>query len=118
MQPRLRYVNSSYGAPMGRRNLYPLHNTPMRLRLSHLPLDSGGYDSGGAYWGLRRPVLRRAMCTPIGYAHPVERIFQQTPRIYYCFDNVGTVEMFIEAFDREHAKQQILEDYPHVTFYR
>lgn len=44
-------VNSRYGAPMGRSES-PLGETPKGIRLFKVRLDSGGYDDGGAYWGL------------------------------------------------------------------
>lgn len=44
--------NCKYGAPMGRRTWGVLeHDEEMKLYLFHVPLDSGGYDRGGAYWG-------------------------------------------------------------------
>lgn len=48
-------VNSQYGAPMGRQG----HGLPCHtegegrtIRLFRVRLDSGGYDDGGAYWGI------------------------------------------------------------------
>lgn len=53
---RLGNVHSSYGAPMGRRDSASLETcVPRFVRLQRVRLDAGGYDSGGAYWGLRRP---------------------------------------------------------------
>lgn len=51
-------VSSARGAPMGRRNAADLDTGPRRVRLFAVRLDSGGYDDGGAYWGIRRPGLR------------------------------------------------------------
>lgn len=66
-------VSTKYGAPMGRHNIYPdnaptwFENTSILTAKAHIrrhgdgilnvydrivPLDSGGYDKGGAYWGL------------------------------------------------------------------
>ena len=43
-------VSCRYGAPMGRhRAIASLGGCAVRLR--RVPLDSGGYDRGGAYWG-------------------------------------------------------------------
>ena len=52
-----------YGAPMGRTS-YGFDHAG-RLYVSRVPLDSGGYDPGGAYWGhsLR---LYGASDTPVG----------------------------------------------------
>ena len=43
-----------YGAPMGRMSNALDHDWPPKWRrAARVPLDSGGYDRGGAYWGLR-----------------------------------------------------------------
>ena len=51
-------VNTRRGAPMGRRNVNligkdeKIHKTTTR----RIYLNYGGYDSGGAYWGLGSPL--------------------------------------------------------------
>ena len=48
-------VNCQYGAPMGRMSYGTAANFDGEgrvLRLFKVNLDSGGYDDGGAYWGL------------------------------------------------------------------
>jgi hypothetical protein len=47
-------VSCRYGAPMGRRD--DMIDYGARLYLRRVPLDSGGYDPGGAYWGLGSPL--------------------------------------------------------------
>lgn len=50
-------VSSRYGAPMGRRADGFLETEVSRfVRLFRVRLDSGGYDDGGAYWGLGEPL--------------------------------------------------------------
>jgi hypothetical protein len=51
-------VSSKYGAPMGRdsSNGRDLEQAPGKLCLQRVRLDSGGYDSGGAYWGHGEPL--------------------------------------------------------------
>lgn len=46
-------VNCKYGAPMGRGNVLRPGDgkTHERVFDRRVPLDSGGYDKGGAYWG-------------------------------------------------------------------
>jgi hypothetical protein len=44
-------VNSKFGAPMGRMNRGKIDDSK-RLFDRQVPLDSGAYDKGGAYWGL------------------------------------------------------------------
>ncbi len=50
-------VGSRYGAPMGRRGdvLDPDAGRPTAKRVT---LDSGGYDAGGAYWGVGQSLWR------------------------------------------------------------
>lgn len=45
-------VSGRYGAPMGRYSAPDLDTTRGTVRLFKVRLDSGGYDDGGAYWGL------------------------------------------------------------------
>lgn len=50
-------ANCKYGAPMGRRDDGYLETTiPRSVRLFRVKLDSGGYDDGGAYWGIGAPL--------------------------------------------------------------
>ena len=53
-QPSITDVSARYGAPMGRREARQPPAAP--LRLFHVPLNAGGYDVGGAYWGLGAPI--------------------------------------------------------------
>lgn len=56
-------VSCRYGAPMGRPSdedfdgLFPVH-------IRRVKLDSGGYDRGGAYWGLGEPLYVAWRLTP------------------------------------------------------
>ena len=49
-----------YGASLGRagRPPHPGDDEPARFYLRRVRLDSGGYDSGGAYWGHAEPLWR------------------------------------------------------------
>ncbi|MGX7894966.1 hypothetical protein [Tsuneonella sp. HG222] len=62
------------------------------LTLRHCPLDSGGYDQGGAYWGLG-------------------------PRLYWCGNDAGDIDYFFRAADRKAAKATVREDYPEARFF-
>ena len=58
MKKQFDNVNSQCSAPMGRRswpNSKP--ETARSTRLFRVRLDSGGYDDGGAYWGLGQPLF-------------------------------------------------------------
>lgn len=46
-------LSSAYGAPMGRASDNLQFNETTKPRARKIRLDSGGYDKGGAYWGLR-----------------------------------------------------------------
>lgn len=52
---QLPLVNCAYGAPMGRATYGVIKpdSMPRRsIRLFRVKLNSGGYDDGGAYWGV------------------------------------------------------------------
>ncbi len=92
--PKLSKGYSIRGANMGRRTIRPPEGEPVgRVRLYHEPLDSGGYDSGGAYWG-------------------------GPNNLYHCTGLDGDLDWFLRATTRKDAKQKVLEDYPDATFYR
>jgi hypothetical protein len=50
-------VSSRYGAPMGRSESgYLETDEPRFVRLFRVRIDAGGYDDGGAYWGIGEPI--------------------------------------------------------------
>lgn len=53
---KLEEVGGRYGAPMGRPGAHPGDDPHCRLYVGRVRLDRGGYDSGGAYWGLGEPL--------------------------------------------------------------
>lgn len=91
-------VSSKYGAPMGRgalepRDLLVLAPFEPRMRLQRVVLNSGGYDSGGAYWGTGKPLWRA----------------------WITDEKTGDeVESFFRAWTRDEAKAQ----FPGRKFYR
>jgi len=86
-------VDGKYGAPMGRQswddNAKPFTG---RMYLRHIPLDSGGYDSGGAYWGIGM-------------------------RLYGYAAQDDSVNGFARAYDRVYAKSKVLALHPQATFF-
>ena len=44
------------GAKMGRHHALLDFEEPRNIRLFKMALDSGGYDDGGAYWGIGEPI--------------------------------------------------------------
>ena len=67
--------------------------TDRPLYLRRVPLDSGGYDRGGAYWGHGTPL-------------------------WWCGNAAGDIDLFIRASSREDAKRIVREDYPAARFWR
>lgn len=60
MSKQFSEVSRQYGAPMGRRSYgLPAHTEGdgRTIRLFKVALDSGGYDDGGAYWGIGAPLF-------------------------------------------------------------
>lgn len=58
MAKQFENVSSRYGAPMGRRAAGNLDtDTPKSVRLFRVNPNSGGYDDGGAYWGIGEPLF-------------------------------------------------------------
>lgn len=85
-------VSSRYGAPMGRRSFPYLATEAGRLHLQRVPINSGGYDRGGAYWGLGAPL-------------------------WCVMDQDGNTQYF-RAASRDAAKAQILAEWQGARFFR
>lgn len=84
-------VSSKYGAPMGRRtheSTLP-DEAPREITLRHIPLDKGGYDDGGAYWGIAEPL-------------------------YWAGDDSG-LDWFFRADDTDAAKAIVMAKCPHAV---
>lgn len=101
--PTLTNVSSKYGAPMGRKSddLAGLivTETDSPFRLQRVRINSGGYDSGGAYWGLGAPL----------YWWSVE-ITES--------DSRDECSGFMRARDRAVAKKEIRDLHPAARFFR
>lgn len=94
--PKLRDVGSMYGAPMGRNEHTDApKEAVLKFYLARVPLDNGGYDSGGAYWGIGTPLYRAYADTEDSY-----------------------IEFYMRAYDRERAKEKVLAQYPNAKFFR
>lgn len=90
--PDLLLASSPYGAPLGRPNAIPV-TPPCKVSLRRVRLNSGGYDQGGAYWGVGRAL-------------------------YWAGDDDGLLDLFFRAVTRESAKAHLRTLYPAVRFYR
>jgi len=86
-------VNCRYGAPMGRHTGPDYLDTAAgKLYLRRIPVNRGGYDAGGAYWGIGKPL-------------------------YYVEDQDGNSQ-FLRASSRDDAKRQISAKWEGARFYR
>lgn len=86
-------VNCRYGAPMGRYTGPDFLDVDAgKIHLRRIRINSGGYDAGGAYWGLGAPL-------------------------WYAEDQDGN-SRFFRARDRAAAKELILSNFPGATFFR
>lgn len=84
-------VSCKYGAPLGRGCEYDLtEEADFPIYLRRIPLNNGGYDIGGAYWGFPNDL----------YAYGFEDVVQ-----------------FVRADSRQAAKDKIRERHPNVRFY-
>lgn len=90
---KLPLVFSKYGAPMGRRDGHPGHEPEGKVSLQRVRIDSGGYDSGGAYWGAGGPL-------------------------FWATDESGDYERFLRAASREAAKAILRDEWEEIRFYR
>ena len=80
------------GAALGRaREGDKASDAPMKFNLMRVRLDRGGYDPGGAYWGL--------------------------PSDLY-FACCGETEFYLRAKSRDAAKAEVCKDFPNARFYR
>jgi hypothetical protein len=70
----------------------------MKFALRRVPLNKGGYDSAGCYWGVGKPLYH--------YEHE----WENDPSEY--------ISDHIRAYNREDARDQIRAKYPNAKFYR
>lgn len=75
-------VSGRYGAPMGRQEFF--EQPEGKVRLFVVNIDNGGYDDGGAYWGLQVD----------GYH-------------IYCATDDKNFRVFVRARSREEAKRAV-----------
>jgi len=99
---KLPIAYSQYGSSMGRRSTRADPGVPIKFHLRRMYLDSGGYDSGGAYWGHGAPMYHAEGHGPYD---------DQTRSEEYA-------ELFFRAGDRDHAKTIVRAQYPGARFYR
>ena len=93
-------VNCKYGAPMGRADqptpysgYRAIPDMAHKFSLQRVRINSGGYDEGGAYWGLGQPL-------------------------YWAMNENGTIERFLRAKGRAEARAIVKAEFRNCTFYR
>ncbi len=64
------------------------------MNLIRCPLNSGGYDRGGAYWGLGEPLY------------------------YYSANPEGLIDGYVRGRTREKAKEAVRAIHPHARFFK
>lgn len=82
------------GASMGRADRPSLcPQVSRKFTLRRVRINSGGYDEGGAYWGLGAPL-------------------------YWACCDTGSIDFFFRAANRDAAKLETLTRHPGARFYR
>lgn len=93
-------ISGRYGAPLGRPNRTDRRDMPAgpKFSLVRIRLNSGGYDSGGAYWGVGKPLYYAAASR----------------------DDTGALiaDRYLRAASREIARATICAEFPDARFYR
>ena len=82
------------GASMGRANHITDTEWEGKTHLELVPINLGGYDPGGAYWGLGEPLF-----------------------VAYFDGEEEENEFFCRAQNRAEAKKEIRKHFPKIKFY-
>jgi hypothetical protein len=111
-------VDCSRGAPLGRFTGASDPGAQGKFYLRHVPLDSGGYDAGGAYWGFGAPLywFMSADQTAEGF---LRLNTARRSQIAQTMRNNGDdpLEFGARALDRRTIKAQIWDNYPNAQFF-
>lgn len=62
MAQKMQKVDCKYGAPMGRAAYGTPEHATEKIRVFHVAINGGGYDNGGAYWGLGKSLFCATDC--------------------------------------------------------
>lgn len=125
-------VNSKCCAAMGRPKSGDSTSVPMMpFELKLIPINSGGYDRGGAYWGNGQPLYfyisyetvqkPYGPCEYCGQRVPFYRVECNSPTGYHVQatrDDETEISDYIRADSREHAKDIVRRLYPTAKFKR
>lgn len=80
---------------MGRRNETSERLDVTRLHVERVPINQGGYDPGGAYWGAGQPLY-----------------------VAWCEGPEYDADYFVRAANRQEAKEAAAIIFPNAKFYR
>lgn len=124
-------VNSKYGAPMGRPNSGHGAEPTTKFEVKLVPINSGGYDRGGAYWGIGRPLyfyiayeatqVEYGPCEYCGQRVPFNQAECNSPTGFHVqktHEEETEISAYIRADSRDHAKERIRAMYPTAKFKR
>jgi hypothetical protein len=101
-----------------------------KFHVERVPINGGGYDSGGAYWGQDEPLYRyQAESSDLKYNYNRCDRCERPWDSRYCDGSEQSHEHpskvvdseicdYVRAQDRAHAKALILVQYPAAKFYR
>lgn len=109
-------VDSRYGAPLGRFCGNPDPDAEGRFTLQRVPIDSGGYDRGGAYWGHGAELYYYASAD--GTAEGYFRLSSKHRSEAALNLRQAGKHKHSGELSREGAKLQLREEFPQATFYR
>jgi|SRR5690606_27260087 len=96
-------VSCKYGAPIGRQECKGDPDAPYRFRVFRVHLDADGYDDGGAYWGIGRPL----------YCAVAVDIWDKRDGLDY-----SEACHFMRAIDPQDVEAWIIQQYPNARFFR
>lgn len=87
-------VDCTRGSPIGRWECWDRVSRDKSIRVYRVRLDSGGYDDGGAYWGLGAPLycLEQSECQRID-ANGVIRYFRVFVRAHSKLEAIAKTEI-------------------------
>lgn len=88
-----RASHNTYTDKQGRTFELTVNERAAPFRLVRCPLDAGGYDRGGAYWGIG-------------------------PALYYYEAGLTDTNGYVRGRTRDHAKAAVREIHPLARFYR
>ena len=108
-------VGSIYGSPMGRsENRIPADLPARPVRLYRVRLNRGGYDDGGAYWGIGQPLYCAEWTTDEGDG----RKFVRADSRFYAARKLGITDAALIVKTVDPNQENIDGAMNRLTWYR